>query len=133
MSTAEQTTENDAVLATPLPAQGDTIPILATDDLVEVTVALPSIIVNPLADADMESIVLTDAAETAVAVNRKSQVSRLKEIKGNPIAKLNVSSLRIFCQRVGLKGQRKKSKFDICVALVESIATGAWKEWSKEK
>ena len=75
MSTVEQTTENDAILAIPLPVQGDTIPILATDDLAEVTVALPPIIVNPPADADMESIVLTNAAKTAVAVNRNSQVT----------------------------------------------------------
>ena len=69
MSTKEQVTENNAVLATPLPAQNDTVLILTTYDLVEVTVALLSIIVNPLTDADMESIVLTDAAKIPISVD----------------------------------------------------------------
>ena len=74
---------------------------------------------------------LTDIAETMVTVNQKSQRKRLAEIQGNPITKLNVSSLRLFYQQVGLKGQRKKLEFHLCLAVVEAKDSGAWKEWAK--
>ena len=70
MSTKETTTKDAAVLSTLLTPQTGTVPVLAEDDLVEVTVALPSIIVNPIADATIEDVLLTDVADNAVAVNR---------------------------------------------------------------
>ena len=45
---------------------------------------------------------------------------------------MSVSSLRLFCEQVGLKGQKKVNKFDIYNAIVEVKDSGSWKEWAKE-
>ena len=73
MSTEETMTKDVAVPSTLLTPQTDTVPVLAEDDLVEETEPPSStIIVNPIADANMEDVLLTDAAENTVASNRKS-------------------------------------------------------------
>ena len=86
-------------------------------------------VINPLANASMGDVLLSDTADTIVSANRKSQLTRLKSIKSLQIAKNDVATLRLFCNQVGLKGQRKKTKYDICIALVEARASGSWKKW----
>ena len=127
MSTHEQSPDTAVI---PLPAVNSITPNSTHNDIAEVSIALPSVIVNPLTDATFDDVVLTPVAETVVAGNRKSQLTRLKEIKGSSLTTLNTNYLRSFCHRNGLKGHRKTSKIDICNAIVEAKASGVWKDWT---
>ena len=95
MSTHEQSPE-DAVI--PSPPVNSITPNFTHYDIAEVSIALPSAIVNPLTDATFDDVVLTPVAETVVAGNRKSQLTRLKEIKGSSLTALNTNYLQSFCK-----------------------------------
>ena len=82
-----------------IPFVDDNVPVLA-DEAIVVIPAPSYIIINPLTDATFEDVVLTPIAETGVAGNRKSQLTWLKEIKGNSLTKLNIKYLHIFVRKL---------------------------------
>ena len=67
---------------------------------------------------------LSEKEENVVAANQKSQMTRLKTIKGISITKIGMRQLCLFANKVGIKGMRNKQKCDVCAAIVESITTG---------
>lgn len=76
----------------------------------------------------MENVHLSETPDIVVAANLRSQAMRLRETNRNPIVKITVSDLRKFFNKIGFKGQRKKTKFYICNAIMEGKATVAWKD-----
>ena len=89
-----------------------------------------------LKNATMEDVVLSEKADNIIALNRKSQKTRLKEIKGIDITNIDLRAIRMFANQVGLKGQRKKMKADICSVIVDAVVSGEWrllKETAKEE
>ena len=89
------------------------------------------IVGNHLASSTMQDLLLSDTEDIIVSANRKSQLTGLKQKKSLPIDKINVSTLCLFCNQVGLKGQRKNSKYDICVSLVETRTSRSWRMWKE--
>ena len=85
-------------------------------------------IICDLKDATMNDVVLTDKKDNVVAGNQKLQVTRLKMIRGYCVTNIDMQQLQMFSNKVGIKGMRNKSKFDVCNAIVNSIVTGRWKK-----
>ena len=106
----------------------DTIP-----DVIEVSSesVRECLTVNPIQDATMEDVVLTEEPVNIVASNRKSSLTRLKSINAIEILKIDTKNLRLFCTRVGISGVRSAGKMDICNKIVASKASGSYKELEK--
>ena len=84
----------------------------------------------------MEDVVLSEKADNIIALNQKSQKTWLKEIKGIDITNIDLRAIWMFANQVGLKGQRKKMKADICSVIVNAVVSGEWrllKETAKEE
>ena len=87
----------------------------------EVAVVLASDVVpDPLSSFDMIDVVVTATENNALSTNRKSKLTMLHSIGNIPIGKVGVRSLKQFCTKVGIAGQRSKGKYEVCKAIVSS-------------
>ena len=87
---------------------------------------------NPLANATMEDVLISENAINYVSINRKTSLTRLESIKGISIGKIELKILRLFCNQIGLKGQQKIRKIEICKAIVDSKVSGSYLKLQKE-
>ena len=53
-------------------------------------------------------------------MNRKSKLTMLHSIGDILIGKLGVRSIKLFCTKVGISGQRSKGNYNVCKAIVSS-------------
>ena len=81
----------------------------------------------------MEDVIITEEANNTIALNRKSQGTRLKSVKGVEIAEIKNDHLRLFCSKHGISGTRKKAKVEVCQCIVKAKLTGEWKGIEKAK
>lgn len=73
---------------------------------------------DPINDSHLEDVLLSATASNPLSTNRKNVLTKLHSIKDIPIGGIEVRSLKLFCTRVGIQGQRKKTKKDVCDAIV---------------
>ena len=74
--------------------------------------------VNPLDGCWMEDVLILDVEKNSISVNRKKTLSKLHSINDILVAKIEIKDLKVFCTRVGIKGQGQKSKkmeYDVIV------------------
>ena len=79
---------------------------------------------DPLGNATMEDVVLTETATNVVALNRKTHLTRLQKIQDLFVKDIEVRSLRLFCGRVGIPGVRSLAKLAIAEKIVVAKVTG---------
>ena len=75
---------------------------------------------DPLNEKYMEDVLVTETARNPLSGNRKSVLTKLHSIGDIPIGDIGVRSLKSFCARVGIVGQRKKTKKDVADKIVEA-------------
>ena len=75
---------------------------------------------NTLEDCDMEGVIMTDVEKNPISQNWKKSLSKLHLIKDILISKIEVKVLKMFCTKVGIKGQGWKNKKLICDAIAEA-------------
>ena len=104
-------------------------PAAAEVDIVPEKPSEPEVLcVNPLVNATMDDVKLTEEATNMVAANRKSSMTRLHSIKNVLITQIETKSLRLFCGKIGISGVRSVGKLVIANKIVECKESGSWKE-----
>ena len=118
-STLSDSTTNSSVVLSTSSSIAD-IDVL-TQLTPEVTVVLASdVLLDQLLTFDMIDVIVTATENNALATNRKSKFTMLHSIGDLAIGKIGVRSLKQFCTKVGILGQRSKAKYEVCNAIVSA-------------
>ena len=75
-------------------------------------------LVDVLASFNMCNVIITESEKNSLSINRKSKLTMLHSIGNILIGNIGVRSLKQFCTKVGIPGQRKQGKYEVCKAIV---------------